>query len=511
MRRNTGTQFFMTLFFVLFAAIINYGISFAITPYITNTLGTEAYGFVSLARTFANYASIITVAVNSVATRYISVEYHQRRIENARKYYTSLFVADIILDIVIFLGSLAVIVNLEYFLDISIELQFDVKWLFVLTMVNFCIISASTVFNSATLIKNRLDIGAVFKICAYISEALILYFSFSIAYPHVFYVGIALIGSSLVLMLANYIYTKKEVKELFIKKIYFDIKAVKEVFLKGIWYSLNSLGNVLNSGLDLWVSNLMLSAFQMGQLAIVKTVTTISTALYQLAAQPLQPLLLRQYANSEKDKLANTLKLGIKVNGYLSNILFGFFAVFGIAYYKLWTPSQDSNLLYSITLITVLGGVIEGAVNPLYYTYVLTLKNKIPCIATLISGLANVLGMYILINYFNGGLSCVVGTTAVLTWLINFLFTPMYSAHCLKLRKTIFYPTLIRNIISCIGMTILFKCISILIFPVTWIEIILVGVLCCLIGGAIHLLIVFDKNEIELIKTAITSRFVARR
>lgn len=51
---------------------------------------------------------------------------------------------------------------------------------------------------------------------------------------------------------------------------YFSFSAVKDLFVSGIWNSINSIGNLLNSGLDLWISNLMLSPTSMGELSIVK-------------------------------------------------------------------------------------------------------------------------------------------------------------------------------------------------------------------------------------------------
>lgn len=503
---SKNTNFLKTLFWILFAAIINYGISFIITPFVTNTLGTEAYGFVSLANSFANYASIVTVAVNSIAARYITIEIHKGSIENARKYYTSLFVADIVLGIFILTITLLMVCRLEDFIVIAVDLQNDVKWLFILVMVNFCIMSTSTVFSAATLIKNRLDIAALFKLIGYIFEAIILYFIFSIKRPHVYYMGIGLIGASVTLLVLNYLYTKVHAKQLIMKKKYFQFEAIKEVFAKGIWYSINSLGNVLNSGLDLWVSNLLLSAFQMGELAIVKTVTTIATALYQLVAQPLQPLLLRCYAENDKEKITKIFRYGINVSGYFANIIFAFFAIYGIQYFKLWTPSQNNDLLYKLMMITLLGGVIEGTVTPLYYTYVLTLKNKIPCIITLVGGFLNVVSMYVLIQFGRGGLYCVVGTTTVIAWITNFIFNPLYSAHCLGLRKTVFGGTIFRNLIACTIMTIICKGISVVYYPTTWGSLIWAGVVCSVLGGVVHVLITFNRRDIEIIKKMILKK-----
>ena len=56
---------------------INLGISFFLTPFVTKRIGTEAYGFVSLANNFVNYATLITIALNSMSGRFVSVAIHQ--------------------------------------------------------------------------------------------------------------------------------------------------------------------------------------------------------------------------------------------------------------------------------------------------------------------------------------------------------------------------------------------------------------------------------------------------
>ena len=55
---------------------INMGVNFFLSPYIVKNIGTEAYGFVSLANNFVNYATIITLAINSMASRFITIAIH---------------------------------------------------------------------------------------------------------------------------------------------------------------------------------------------------------------------------------------------------------------------------------------------------------------------------------------------------------------------------------------------------------------------------------------------------
>ena len=504
--RSTSKQFAVSVFFSFFAVVLNYLISLVITPFITENIGTEAYGFVSLAKTFANYASIFTIALNSFSSRYISIEYHKGNKKRAKIYYNSVFISDIILAIVIFIIAILVIINLDRFLSIPERLTGDVKRLFLLDTINFLILSCSTVFMTATTIKNRLEMGSLARAISYIAEALFLLIAFSLLSPRVYYVGLGLIVSSCVILLINVRLTAKYTPDLKIQKGYFSIEAVKKILSAGIWSSVNSLGNTLNTGLDLLISNMMLSALAAGQLAIVKTISTIFSTLFQLVSTAFQPMQLKYYADNNKKALISSFKLGIKLNGMISNIAFAGFAVFGTAYYRLWTPSQDIGILQMVTIVTITGCIIEGAVYPLYYGYNLTVKNKIPCYITILSGLLNVLGMYILIKYFNMGIYAVVLTTTILTWIVNFIFNPLYVSYCLKIRLTTFYPTLFRHIISSVILTILFGVVGKIFFPNSWGGLILIAIICAVFGSVVHMLVVFDRDERKMIGEKLLSR-----
>ena len=65
------------------AYAVNYGITLVLTPYITRTVGTEAYGFVTLAKQFTQYATIVTTALNTYAARYIGLAWHKKDLRQA--------------------------------------------------------------------------------------------------------------------------------------------------------------------------------------------------------------------------------------------------------------------------------------------------------------------------------------------------------------------------------------------------------------------------------------------
>lgn len=103
--------------------------NFLITPYVTNNIGVEAYGFVALANTFISYVDILAVGLNAFAGRFIAMAYYQKSWRRP----TAIFfndLADLILACVLLAGGTVAIVRLDRMLQIPQELTADVKLLF---------------------------------------------------------------------------------------------------------------------------------------------------------------------------------------------------------------------------------------------------------------------------------------------------------------------------------------------------------------------------------------------
>lgn len=124
----------------------------------------------------------------------------------------------------------------------------------------------------------------------------------TVFFPHVWYVGLsALIAAGY--LLARYVMlSKKLVPELQFDRRRASINAVLEMVKSGIWNSINNLGNILNSGLDLLITNLLLSATIMGQISIAKNLATICYTLVQKISSSFRPKQLRLYAQNDIEK-----------------------------------------------------------------------------------------------------------------------------------------------------------------------------------------------------------------
>lgn len=488
-------RMFMTILTSGIATILSFLISFILTPYITNKLGVEAYGFVTLAKNFTQYATIITIALNSYASRYITVSYHQNDMRKAQEYISSVYYGDVVISIIIMFVATVFITFLDKILNISLELVLPVKILFFFVFLSFVLTTVGTSYTAAAYVKNRLDIVGIFRSLSYVFEVAFYIIVFNCVTPKVWQVGVAICIAQIVIFGGNYYIYKKYTPELKIKRKYVSFSAIKNLIVNGIWNSINSLGNTLNSGLDLIVTNLWLSDVAMGQIAVTKTISSIFMSFNQLLAQPFQPLLLKSYSDGDKKKLISEFKLSMKLTGLFSSIVFAGFCSLGKVFYNLWIPGQDINLIYTLTVITMIASVIEGPVYPLYYIYTLTVKNKIPCIITVIGGVFNVIGMAILVKYSPLGIYSIVLTTTVVMLFINLVTNPLYMTFCLKIKWYTFYPTLIKTVISCVFMTFVFTFITNAFNPTTWILFILTALLCGILGCIIHIVLVFSKEE----------------
>ena len=511
MKQGKVMHVFKTMFVTGLAYIVSYGITLVLTPYITETVGAEAYGFVTLAKQFTQYALIITTALNTFAARYIGVAYHQNDIKRANVFFSSVFWGNFVLATAIFIIALAGFSVMDQFIHIPADLVRDVKRLFILTFAAFWVTTFFSAFGCTGYVCDRMDLTGLFRTLSYIADAVVLVIAFAFFPQHIFYVALGTMAAALVVGLSDLWMAKRFLPRLRVTRKDFSLAAVKRLVMDGMWQSFNQVGELLNSGLDLLVCNQMLTSLAMGQLGIAKTMTTIMNGLYLVVIQTFTPRFMKTYAVGDRENLLKELKISMKVSGMLANILFAGFVALGMVYYRLWIPSQDIDLVYKLTIVTILTCIPTGPMQPLYYIYTLTLKKKIPALVTTIGGLFNVAGMYLLIKYAGMGIYAVAWTTVAVMFVINFVTNPLYMCHCLHVPYGTFYPDIARNVLSSIVLVLAFKGLTLLYMPNSWLTLILsIGAL-ALIGVPLHLLIVCNKEQRSMIKEFATSFIKGRK
>ena len=154
--RNRLMHMARTMLVTGMAYVVNYGITLVLTPFITQTVGTEAYGFVTLAKQFTQYAVIVTTALNIYAARYIALSYHKGDMDQANRYFASVFWGDVYLGFALLALALLITFFLERLISVPAALVSDVKLLFVFSFIAFWVTTVFSVFlkSSSSLIAS---------------------------------------------------------------------------------------------------------------------------------------------------------------------------------------------------------------------------------------------------------------------------------------------------------------------------------------------------------------------
>lgn len=494
---NKKRQLSINLLANLIAFVINLGISFFLTPYITNTIGVEAYGFVSLGTNLINYASLITISLNSMASRFITIEIHKEDWKNANKYFNSVLIANLFLSVLVVIPSLILILNLNNLLNIPTNLIVDVKLLFLFLLLNFVGSVLFSSFGVATFATNKLYLNALRGIESQIIRVVLLLLVFLLFKPSVYYIGLAALVVTLYVSGFNLIYTKKYLPQIEIEKGYFEFGAVKELVFSGIWNTVIRVGQILLSDMDLLISNLFLSATMMGALALAKTIPNMVIVLIGVISSVFIPDFTKLYAQDKIVELIDYIKKSMKILGIFVNVPIAVLVVFGGYFFSLWVPNQDANLLQTLSLIIVVTFIISGPINSLYSVFTVTNQIKLNAIIILISGGINVIAMFLLLKYTNLGVYGIVVSNMILGIVRNLIFTVPFGAKCLNLKWYTFYPEVLRSFISFLLIVGIGLFLRLFVVINSWLTFFFYGGILGIFGLVLNVSLLFDFEEIK--------------
>ncbi len=426
--------------------LLNLSISFFLTQYIVNNIGSQAYGFVNLASAMANYAVIITVALNSVTGRFITISYHSGDKREANKYFNSVLYANIVMALVFLAVGGYVVLNLENIINIPPELLVSVKQLYALIFLNFIISIVSTVFTVATFITNKLYIGSIINAVSYALKALLFYLFFSYLPITVAYVGVVSVICTTFVLAANMNFTRKLIPDIRISRKDFSFKRIKTLLAAGIWSSVSSLSQTLADGLDLLISNLFIGSLAMGQLSIAKTLSNILNMVVSNISNLFAPQLTYYYAQKDMKNLMGELKLNMLITSAFANIPFCFLWAFGKDLIYLWVPTQDANMVYALMLLTIFSFFTSPVINGLYSVFLITNNLKGNSLFWLSISIFDTILVLTLLKFTSLGILAVAGVSTFVGSIANLTFIPIFASRCLEQKWNVFYPVILRYV-----------------------------------------------------------------
>lgn len=436
---------------IVFSAItfvLNTLISFFITPYITDRFGEDIYGYVKLANEVANYALLFSIALNSMASRFIMLERTRGNQARAQQYFSSVALANLFLSAIFVVPSALCVYYLDSIFEIAPAMVFQVKLTFALTFLNFIVRLLFSIYSNCYYITNTLYIQSLRQAQASIINVALVLALFVLFEPRISYIVIGTLAATVFTGLINLYYTRKLVPDLRFRKSDFNLRCIWDIISSGIWNSVTQLSQILTSGLDLILTNLFISPSMMGYMSIAKTLPNVIFSFNTTIASVFSPNLMQLYAKGDKEGLKNAAKSAMRFMCLFASIPTAILCTMGIEFYSLWVPGQPAALIHIMSVLTVANTCISGPLQPLYQIFTITNKVRVNSIVMIVYGLVNICCVYLLLKLTDWGVFAILGCSLAGALIVAFCFHIPYSAKFIGLPKTAFLPEIGKSVLS---------------------------------------------------------------
>ena len=485
----------------LIANTISYGttavIAFFLTPYLVTTIGKEAYSFYPLANNFVNYMSVVTISLNSMASRFITIEFVKDDKIKANKYFVSVLYSNIAMSLLLLIPMIIIIIFLDGLLNIPLSLISSVRILFLLVFLSMIINVITAVFGVAVFVKNKLEYKSIAEIIVGILRVTLYVTLFSLFKPEIYYVGLVAFIISITLFLFNFGFTKRLLPDLKISKKFYDFKLVKEIFTSGIWNSVNQIGAILLTSVSLLFSNIYLGASEAGIYAITLTIPSFINGIISMLTAVFMPSITHRFAQGNKEKLLYEVKKSQKIMGLVTNIPITIYMAVGLEFFSLWMPTENPYKLQTLSLLVIGHLIITGVVWPVSNLNIVMNKVKTPSLYMLFSGVLNIILIVLLLNTTSLGVYAIAITAFIINLIWVGVFIPIYPTIIMKISKTTFYPPVFKSLIGGVLIYLFTFKIKSLIAVTSWNDIIIISVISGLFGLFLNALIIFGPERIK--------------
>lgn len=441
-------QLAINMFFSVVAFVLNLGINFFITPYITGQFGADAYGFVKLASDISSYASLFSIALNSMASRFLMLERAKNNLSEAQKYFSSIFLANVVLSLVLLVPSAICVLVLDHFLEIPAILVTEVKLTFAVTFVSFLVNLVFSTHSNCYYLTNKLSFGSVRDSMASILRVLVIVILFVFSAPKISYVAVGSLISTVFVVIYNVAYTKKLTPELKFRCSDFEWDKLWRVLSSGIWNSITKLSQIFSSGLDLIVTNLFIGSGEMGYLAIAKTVPQVIVSFNATIANAFSPNMMELYARGDMDELRKTSKTAMKFMCLFVTIPNAILITMGKEFFTLWVPGQPAELLCVLSALTVINSCVTGPLTPLYQIFTITNKVRQNSIVLIAYGFSSILITFLCLKLTDLGLYAVAGVSLVGSLVVALCYHLPFSAIYIGLPWYSFFPEVLKGVLT---------------------------------------------------------------
>ena len=501
---NEKKRLIINLTAQMLAFAVNLGVSFIVTP-IIDEISTELTGFVSLANNFITCAQIVVSALNTMASRFITIHIHKKDEQQANEYFSSVFFGNLIMAGIFLIPMLTLIVFVDKLFPVPLMYVGDVRLLWLFLFANFFVSIVGSVFSVATYCKNRLDLNSVRTIYAEIFRVIFLVTAYNFFPKYIWYIGVASLLHTTYLTISNMQFTKRLLPEIHVKKRYFRLKKVWELISLGLWNSLTRLSQVLLDELDIMISS-VLGAAAMGALGNAKTVPIAISGLMATVVGVFSPQITIAYAEGNKEKLIDIIKSSNRIMIFIMSIPIAFVTAYGDIFFSLWLPHRDPHQMHALALLGMGVLYVSMSIQVLYHVFIITKRVRANSIVMIISGVISTATVFVLLHTTNLGLYAIAGVSTVLGLLRNLIFTPIYASKCLEVKWYTFYGDIITGLCSIASISVVALVSRYFVEIESYMMLIAVGIVVGCIALLLNFFIILKKDDRKIVLDKILRR-----
>lgn len=491
---------FATAFNVASAIVtlgVQMAVSFFLSGFLVATLGEEANGFTQLANNFVSYASLVTLAFNSMGQRFISTAYHRGDLGKARSYYSTLVVCDIVLCAIFLPVAALVVGNLGSIVDLGNASLPDVQLLFAFVFANFGASLFVSLLCSAMFVTNRIYIQNAVNLVRNVLNACALLFLYGTLEPHVYYVSLVSLALTVTSIPVCAVIKSRLLPEVRFSLRAFSAAAVKSLTSSGIWNTVNQCGNMLMTGLDLLLANWFVGAGPMGLLSVAKTMPNAIITLASALNSNLEPELVIAYAKGGSAGIIGKLRFDIRLSNLIVSVPIAVFCALSVPFYELWMPSLDAVELSTLSFLTIMTFIPWAGLQVLYNVFTATNRLKVNSVAFVAGSIVNVVAVLALLSFTDLGVYAIAGTSSAISIVRNLVVTAPYVAGLLGIRKRCLYREAGISV-GCFAMAFgMSLAVSAFVGTAGWAGLVISVALSCLIGWVAVFFVAFGSGARE--------------
>ena len=474
-------------------------IAFVLTPFLIAKVGLEAYGFYPVAGEVVAFFGLFTGVINATASRYITVEEARGKIEDANRYFSTVFFSNVVLCGVLLVPMGLFVGFVDRILSVPPAMLDELRIFFVLTLASVIVNALASAFGSAYSISNRIDLRSAQDFIAILLKAAVLFGLLGGGYSSsIVSIGVAGLLANVTAAVIQCLMCRRLTPDLVPRFSMASRACAKRIIASGFWYSLDRLGAFLMTGGLLVLSTVIFTADGVGVYSISLTASRFLSGVLLMLAGVFLPITAKQFARGEHEKLCADVVRDQKITG--------FFAAIGVAvgigfcdeFFTLWLNGNDSLLLRALTILSILPVVAIACAAPIVNLGMIMNRMRRLSLLFVGSGLL-ALAVIIAVSCFTtAGVVgvAIISCSAQLVWYGGVV--PLFAARILGARPMTFYKPLIKSYLACVLSVGLIFGVKSLFFIDSWIRFSVIGILCVVFCAVAGFVCVFGKAKLKM-------------